>query len=144
MRWGVRKNNVGVRTFLIGVRNCIKIVALTHIETTGLIQKISVLFSFLRAILLVLGLFCLNSGKVALFSLLFFVNLYLWKARTTNKKHELSYKKHEKHEYTIIIIYWPLAAMLVVFFYALENFFNFFQKIGWSKPPPNLHMVSKG
>jgi len=38
----------------------------------------------------------------------------------------------------------PLAAMLVVFFYALKNFFNFFQKIGWSKTPLNLHMVSKG
>jgi len=42
-----------------------------------LIQKISVLFSFLRAILLILGLFCLNLGKVVLFYLLFFVNLYL-------------------------------------------------------------------
>ena len=50
---------------------------LHHLETTGLIQKISVLFSFLRAILLILGLFCLNLGKVVLFYLLFFVNLYL-------------------------------------------------------------------
>lgn len=33
--------------------------------------------------------------------------------------------------------------MLVVF-YALENFINFFQKTGWSKTPLNLHMVSKG
>ena len=33
--------------------------------------------------------------------------------------------------------------MLVVFFYALENFINFFQKTGWSKTPLNLHMVSK-
>ena len=33
--------------------------------------------------------------------------------------------------------------MLVVF-YALDNFINFFQKTGWPKPPLNLHMVSKG
>ena len=34
--------------------------------------------------------------------------------------------------------------MMVVFFYVLENFINFFQKTGWSKTPLNLHMVSKG
>ena len=35
-----------------GVRNCIKCYVSRHIETTELIPKISVLFSFLRAILL--------------------------------------------------------------------------------------------
>jgi hypothetical protein len=40
-----------------------------HIETTGLIPKISVLFSFYRAILLILGINCLIFGEVALFLL---------------------------------------------------------------------------
>jgi hypothetical protein len=45
-----------------------------------------------------------------------------------HEKHDITNKKHEKHEYTFIHIFLPLAAMLVVFFYALEKFFNFFQK----------------
>ena len=40
-----------------------------HIETTGLIPKISALFSFYRAILLILGINCLIFGEVALFLL---------------------------------------------------------------------------
>nr|DAK23664.1 MAG TPA: C4-dicarboxylate transport sensor protein [Caudoviricetes sp.] len=40
-----------------------------HHETTGLIPKISVLFSLYRAISLILGINCLIFGEVALFSL---------------------------------------------------------------------------
>ena len=45
-----------------------------HIETMGLVQKISALFSLYRAILLVLGMFYLNSGEVALFSFSIFIS----------------------------------------------------------------------
>lgn len=48
---------------------CIKIVVQIHHETTGLIPKISVLFSLYRAISLILGINCLIFGEVALFSL---------------------------------------------------------------------------
>ena len=66
---GVRKGTkIGLE--YEGVRNCIKCYVSRHIETTELIPKISVLFSFLRAILLVLGIFYSNSGEVALFYLL--------------------------------------------------------------------------
>ena len=58
--------------------NCIKIALLTHIETIGLIPKISVLFSFLRAILLILGINHLIFGGVALFSIvLIHIKIYL-------------------------------------------------------------------
>ena len=45
----------------------IKLLTYGHIETIGLIPKISVLFSFLRAISLVLGINRLNFGKITLF-----------------------------------------------------------------------------
>lgn len=64
----------------------------SHIETTGLIPKISVLFSFYRAISLILGINCLIFGGVALFSLPVLKAGDLSKARTSNKKHELTIK----------------------------------------------------
>ena len=77
-----------------------------HIETTGLIPKISVLFSFYRAISLVLGINCLIFGEVAFFSLRVLKASNLSKARTD----------YQKHEYTLTLIFWPSAVMLVVFF----------------------------
>ena len=53
-----------------------------HIETTGLIPKISVLFSFYRAISLILGINCLIFGEVAFFSLPVLEEGNLSKART--------------------------------------------------------------
>lgn len=50
---------------------------ITYIETIGLIPIISVLFTFLRAISLILGINCLNLGEVALFSLLFLIEKFL-------------------------------------------------------------------
>ena len=63
-----------------------------HIETTGLIPKISVLFSFYRAISLILGINCLIFGEVAFFSLRVLKASNLSKARTSNQKHELTIK----------------------------------------------------
>ena len=63
-----------------------------HIETTGLILKISVLFSFYRAISLNLGINRLIFGGVALFSLPVLKAGNLSKARTDSKKHELTIK----------------------------------------------------
>lgn len=59
-----------------------------HIETIGLIPKISVLFSFYKDISLILGIDCLIFGEIALFSLPVLKAGNLSKARTTNKKHE--------------------------------------------------------
>ena len=59
-----------------------------HIETIGLIPKISVLFSFYRAISLISGINCLIFGEVGLFSLPVLKAGNLSKARTSNKKHE--------------------------------------------------------
>lgn len=92
--------------------NCINNGIFTHIETTGLIPKISVLFSLYGAISLILGINCLIFGEVALFSLPVLEEGNLSKARTSNKK----------HEYTLTLIFWPSAMMLVVFFYALKYF----------------------
>ena len=71
---------------------CIKIVCHYHIETIGLIPKISVLFSFYRAVSLILGINCLIFCEVALFSLPVLKAGNLSKARTGNKKHELTIK----------------------------------------------------
>ena len=61
-----------------GVRNCIKCYVSRHIETIGLIPKISVLFSFYLAILLILGINRLIFGRVALFTLvLIHIKIYL-------------------------------------------------------------------
>lgn len=57
----VRKRQKGTN-FYEGVRNCIKCYVSRHIETIGLIPKVSVLFSFYRAILLILGINCLIFG----------------------------------------------------------------------------------
>ena len=67
--YGVCKNDRGLYFFSRGVLNCIKTVFIRHHETTGLIPKISVLFSLYRAISLILGINCLIFGEVALFSL---------------------------------------------------------------------------
>ena len=67
---------------------CIKSVVCRHIETTGLIPKISVLFSLYRAISLILGINCLILAEVALFSLHVLKAGNLSKARTSNKEHE--------------------------------------------------------
>ena len=72
---------------------------LVHHETTGLIPKISVLFSLYRAISLILGINCLIFGEVALFSLPVLEEGNLSKARTGNKK----------HEYTLISVDRPLG-----------------------------------
>lgn len=56
-----------------------------HIETIGLIPKISVLFSFYRAILLILGINCLIFGEVALF-------LLVSEEGKIYQKHELTIK----------------------------------------------------
>ena len=61
-------------------------------DTIGLIPKVSVLFSFYRTILLILGINCLIFGEVALFSLPVLKAGNLSKARTSNKKHELTIK----------------------------------------------------
>lgn len=61
-------------------------------DTIGLIPKVSALFSFYRAILLILGINCLIFGEVALFSLPVLKAGNLSKARTSNKKHELTIK----------------------------------------------------
>jgi len=53
-----------------------------HIETIGLIPKISVLFSFYRAISLILGINCLIFDGVVLFSLPVLKAGNLSKART--------------------------------------------------------------
>ena len=53
-----------------------------HIETTGLIPKISVLFSLYGAISLILGINCLIFGEVAFFSLPVLKAGNLSKART--------------------------------------------------------------
>jgi len=53
-----------------------------HIETTGLIPKISVLFSLYGAISLILGINCLIFGEVAFFSLPVLEEGNLSKART--------------------------------------------------------------
>lgn len=63
-----------------------------HIETTGLIPKISVLFSLYGAISLILGINCLIFGEVAFFSLRVLKASNLSKAQTSNKKHELTIK----------------------------------------------------
>lgn len=55
---------------------------LYHIETIGLIPKISVFFSFYRAISLFSGINCLIFGEVALFSLPVLKVGNLSKART--------------------------------------------------------------
>ena len=73
-----------------------------HIETTGLILKMSVLFSFYRAISLILGINCLIFGEVALFSLPVLEEGNLSKARTGNKKARTDY---QKHEYTLTLIF---------------------------------------
>ena len=61
-------------------------------ETIGLIPKISVLFLFYRAVSLILGINCLILGEVALFSLPVLKAGNLSKARTSNKKHEMTIK----------------------------------------------------
>ena len=66
---------------------CIKSVVCRHIETTGLIPKISVLFSFYMAISLILGINCLILAEVALFLRVLKAG-NLSKARTSNKKHD--------------------------------------------------------
>ena len=66
-----------------------------HIETTGLIPKISVLFSFYRAISLILGINCLIFGEVDLFSLRVLKAGNLSKART----------EYQKHEHTLTLIF---------------------------------------
>ena len=65
---GVRKHQNGTNFYEV-VRNCIKCCVSRHLETIGLIPKISVLFSFYRAISLILGINCLILDEVALFSL---------------------------------------------------------------------------
>ena len=69
-----------------------------HIETTGLIPKISVLFSFYRAILLILGINCLIFGEAVFFSLFVLKEVNLSKARTV----------YQKHEHTLIPVNMPL------------------------------------
>ena len=63
-----------------------------HIETTGLIPKISVLFSLYGAISLILGINRLIFGEVALFSLPVLKAGNLSKARTDYQKHGLTIK----------------------------------------------------
>lgn len=75
-----------------GGRKCITMAILCHIETIGLIPKISVLFLFYRAVSLILGINCLILGEVALFSLPVLKAGNLSKARTSNKKHEMTIK----------------------------------------------------
>ena len=69
------------------------------IETIGLILKVSVLFSFYRAISLILGINRLIFGEVALFSLPVLKAGNLSKARTD----------YQKHEYTLISVNRPLG-----------------------------------
>lgn len=70
------------------VFHCIFLVVFRHIETIGLIPKISVLFLFYKAISLILGINCLILAGVVLFSLPVLKAGNLSKARTSNKKHE--------------------------------------------------------
>lgn len=72
---------------------------LCHIETIGLIPKISVLFLFYRAVSLILGINCLILGEVALFSLPVLKAGNLSKARND----------YQKHEHTLIPVNRPLG-----------------------------------
>ena len=65
---GVRKHQNGTNFYEV-VRNCIKCCVSRHLETIGLIPKISAFFSFYKDISLILGINCLILGEVALFSL---------------------------------------------------------------------------
>lgn len=70
-------------------------------------MKKSVLFSFYRAISLILGINCLILSEVALFSLSVLKAGNLSKKRTSNKK----------HEYTLTLIFRPSAVTSCIFFY---------------------------
>ena len=104
-----------------------------HIETIGLIPKISVLFSFLGVIACFRHIL-LKFLRRSLFFFVIFICDQQWKKRLMIRKTIAK---------TFRFFYWfdglgPLAMMLEVFFYDLKNFYNFF----WKYPRQNASRIS--